>query len=165
MLTGKEDILRALIEAYLMEKGTKEFYEEASRKVRQEVAREAFGELSHWEEEHMLYVQHLYQALQGEREPLSFEAFKARAKAERLEGGMPIPEAQERLQERLSFLDDLGALTLALEIEGRAFALYSRLQRDCPEPSVAALFGELKHWEQEHIRYLKSLRSKFDEGP
>ncbi len=33
MITGKENVLQALIEAYLMEKGTKEFYAAAAKKM------------------------------------------------------------------------------------------------------------------------------------
>ena len=56
MITGKEDLLTALIEAYLMEKGTNEFYAHAAEKAVDTAAGKTFGELSRWEEQHMQYI-------------------------------------------------------------------------------------------------------------
>ena len=54
-MTGKEDLLRALIEAYLMEKGTQTFYIDAAGKAMKPNAKKTFLELSEWEERHMEY--------------------------------------------------------------------------------------------------------------
>ncbi|MCX7794272.1 MAG: hypothetical protein N2257_07730 [Thermodesulfovibrionales bacterium] len=62
MITGKEDLIQSLMEAYLMEKGTKEFYIYAASNVLNTGAREMFLYLSEWEEKHMQYIQFLYQS-------------------------------------------------------------------------------------------------------
>ena len=46
MVTGKEDLLTALIEAYLMEKGTHDFYSGAAEKAANPDAKKIFSELS-----------------------------------------------------------------------------------------------------------------------
>ena len=81
MMTGKEDLLRALIEAYLMEKGTRIFYSSAAAKAANPVARKMFSELSDWEEKHMEFIQYLYQAFEDDRDIKNFEAFRDRTDA------------------------------------------------------------------------------------
>ena len=60
MLTGKEDLLQALVEAYIMEKGTKEFYTLAASRWGA-AAQKGFTALADWEGRHMAYIQSLYQ--------------------------------------------------------------------------------------------------------
>src|SRR3990172_9105043 len=119
MITGKEELLQAMIEAYIMEKGTNEFYSDASRKAFSDAAKKAFGVLADWECEHMLYIQSLYQAILDSREEISFEEFKNTVLPDVTEGGLPIKGLEAKL-EKYTFLDDLGALTIDLEIEGKA---------------------------------------------
>jgi rubrerythrin len=162
MITGKEDLLQAMIEAYVMEKGTNEFYKEASHKAINKVAKDAFGVLAEWEHEHMLYIQFLYQAILESREEVSFDEFKKSVMPTFVEGAIPIKEIQKKM-ESYEFIDDLGALTIALEIEGKAYNLYRRLSEQAPDTNTKAFMKDMMNWELKHIDYLKELRYKLPE--
>lgn len=162
MITGKEGLLQAMIEAYTMEKGTNEFYTEASAKAIDDETKKAFAQLAKWEEEHMQYLQFLYQSIRDERETVSFENFKSNLKPETAEGAIPVSQMEKKLNES-SFLDDLGALTTALEIEGKSYNFYRKLSDTAEDTNTKAFMKELMQWEQKHIEYLKLLRYRIAE--
>ena len=164
MVTGKEDLLQSLIEAFLMEKGTREFYSLASLKAAQRDAKDMFKELSAWEEQHMEYIQSLYLAIQDDRNVEGFEAFKKMAHAPVTESGIPVKELESKFEEH-TFVDDSGALALALEMEGKAYTLYRRLSEKAPDLNARAVFKEMMEQELAHIDYLKGMRSKLAETP
>lgn len=163
MITGKEELLQVMIEAFIMEKGTNEFYEQASRKAYDEEAKKAFHHLADWEKEHMQYIQFLYQSIRDEREAMSFDEFEKKVKPETVEGAIPKKYLEEKYQEKYSFLDDLGALTAALEIEGKAYNFYRKLSETAEDQSVKAFMGDMMQWEKKHIEYLKELRLRISE--
>lgn len=146
-----------------MEKGTNEFYTMASQKAHQREARDAFHHLADWEAEHMHYIQFLYQAIRDERETMSFEDFEHKVKPEEVEGAIPKKYLEEKFEEKYAFLDDLGALTAALEIEGKAYNFYRKLSETAEDPGVAAFMKDLMNWELKHIDYLKKLRYRLTE--
>ncbi|GAB4417295.1 MAG: hypothetical protein OHK0032_13320 [Thermodesulfovibrionales bacterium] len=162
MVTEKGELLQALIEAYMMEKGTNDFYMQASVKAINEEAKRAFRTLAEWEQRHMEYIQFLYQSIQGDRDMLSFEAFKNRVSAPDVEGGIPVKDLEAGL-ERYSFIDDIGALTLALETEGRAYNLYRRLSETVDDSNVRVFMREMMGQERGHINYLKDMRLRLAE--
>ena len=122
MITGKEHLLQALIEAFLMEKGTKEFYTDASGKSNNSDAKKIFRELADWEKKHMDFIQFLYQSINEEQGIKSFEEFSSGAEAPFTESGIPVKDLEARI-EKYDFIDDMGALILALELEGKAYTL------------------------------------------
>lgn len=162
MITGKEDMLQALIEAYIMEKGTNNFYIQAAVKARNEEAKKTFGELSAWEGRHMEYIQFLYQSIQGDRDMFSFEEFKKRIPAPLVEGAIPVKDLEEKLED-YTFVDDLGALILALEIEGKACSLYRKLSESAEDSNAGVIFKDMMEQEQMHIDYLRDMRLKLAE--
>ncbi len=162
MITGKEDMMQSLIEAYLMEKGTMDFYLQASGKAISPEAKKMFKELSAWEESHMEFIQYLYQSIQGDRDVISFENFKKKAPAPITEGGIPVKELEKRI-EKYDFIDDMGALILALELEGKAYTLYSKMSKSASDSNANVVFKEMMEQENRHIEYLKKLRQKISE--
>lgn len=160
MMTGKEDLLRALIEAYLMEKGTHMFYSGSAAKAAAPGAKKMFAELSDWEERHMGFIQYLYQAIQGDRDIRGFEDFKEKADAPVTESGIPVKELEAKLEE-YDFVDDDGAVKLALEIEGKACNLYRKLSEEASDSNAVVVFKEMMEQEVKHIEYLKKMRAKF----
>lgn len=162
MLTGKEDLLQSLIEAYLMEKGTREFYADAARKVVNGHAKAAFTELSAWEEKHMDYIQSLYLSIFDDRDIEGFEKFSRRSAAPLTEGGIPVKDLESKI-ERHSFIDDTGALIVALEIEGKAYNLYRRMSEQAADNNAKVVFKEMMEQELVHIDYLKKMRSRLAE--
>jgi rubrerythrin len=162
MITGKEDLLQSLMEAFLMEKGTHEFYSVAASKAISAEARRTFVDLAEWEERHMEFIQFLYLSIQGDRDIEGFEEFKRRAHTPVVEGGIPVKQLEERIG-KYEFIDDLGALILALEIEGKAFNLYRGMSEKASDGNARAVFHEMMDQELKHIDYLKEMRNKLAE--
>ncbi len=162
MIAGKEDLLQSLIEAFLMEKGTREFYSQASEKTLSAEAKNTFKDLSAWEEKHMEFIQFLYLAIQDERDIERFEDFKKRTEAPIAEGGITVQELESRL-EQYDFIDDMGALIMALEIEGKAFNLYRKMSEKASDSNAAVVLKEMMDQELNHIDYLKKMRTKLAE--
>ncbi len=159
MLTGKEDLIQSLIEAYLMEKGTEYFYAHAAEKALNPEARKMFRELSQWEHRHMDFIGYLYQSIQEDKDVVGFEKFTAKADAPLTEAGIPVKDLELKL-ERHEFIDDMGALILALEIEGKAYALYSKLSKSSADTNAKVIFKEMMEQETRHVEYLKKVRQK-----
>ncbi|MEK6528009.1 MAG: ferritin family protein [Nitrospirota bacterium] len=157
MITGKEDIVQALIEAFLMEKGTREFYSRAAGKAVNLQARKIFAELSEWENRHMDFIQFLYQSLQGNREVKSFEEFSSKTQAPLTEAGIPVKDLEAKA-EKYNFKNETEALALAMEIEVKAYELYRRLSQNTADTSVKVVFEEMAEQETRHINYLKKMR-------
>jgi rubrerythrin len=162
MITGKEDLLNSLIEAFLMEKGTNEFYSLAAARTIDKAAKNTFKDLSEWEKKHMEYIQFLYQAIDNDRDIEGFEKFEIRSDAPYTEAGIPVKELEAKLEE-YAFSDDLGALETALEIEGKAYNLYRKLSENASDSNAMVVFKEMIQQELKHIDYLKKLRSKLAE--
>ena len=159
MVTGKEDLLTALIEAYLMEKGTRIFYLSAAAKAANPVARKMFAELSDWEEKHMDFIQYLYQSFEDDRDIKNFEDFRDRADAPVAESGIPVKELEAKI-EKYDFDDDEGAMRIALQTEGKAYNLYRRLSEQAPDSNAKVVFKEMMEQELKHIDYLKKMGSE-----
>jgi len=159
MLTGKEDMLQSLIEAFLMEKGTHEFYEKAALKAGRPEAAKAFSELAGWEQGHMEFIQFLYLSVQDDRDLEGFEAFKGRTPSPVTEAGIPVRDLEARLEQH-DFMDDMGALTIALEIEGKAYNLYRKMSEKAADANARAIFDEMMAQELKHVDYLKKMRMK-----
>jgi len=90
VITGKEDMLQSLIEVFLMEKGTSEFYSGAAAKAVNPGAKKTFEDISGWEERHMAFVRYLYQSVMDERDIKGFEAFEKMTDVPDTEAGIPL---------------------------------------------------------------------------
>ncbi|MCC6347451.1 MAG: ferritin family protein [Nitrospirales bacterium] len=159
MVTGREDLLQALIEAFLMEKGTREFYLYAAKKATGQAAREMFSELSCWEDGHMGYIQHLYQALQDDREMQTFADFREKSDAPDTEAGIPVKDLEKAVEE-YSFEDDKEALVVALGIEGKAYNLYRALSETAADSNARVVFREMMEQEKKHIDAIREMRER-----
>jgi rubrerythrin len=163
MATGKEDLLQALVDAYLMEKGTREFYTQAARKSTAPAAQRIFGELSAWEEKHMDFIQYLYQGIMEDRDIKGFEDFRNSSSAIVAEGGIPVKDLVAGL-ETVSIADDMEAITMALGIEGKAYALYWKLSKTAADSNAKVVFKTMMEQEISHISYLKDLMASLSES-
>lgn len=162
MISGKEDLLQSLIEAFLMEKGTHEFYASASAVSAGSEARRVFGELADWEKKHMDYLGYLYQAFQEDRDVGSFEKFISEAKSPVTESGIPVKDLESRI-ERYPVTGEKGAVDLAMEIEGKAYNLYHRMHQECADTNAKVVFLEMMRQEMKHIDHLKALKQGYQE--
>jgi rubrerythrin len=159
MISGKEDLLMALGEAFLMEKGTKIFYKEAAAKSVNPEARNAFEHLSEWEGRHMDFIVYLYRAVHGDLDIMTYEEFGDRAEASITEAGIPVGDLESKM-EKYSVTDEMGALTLAMEIEGKAYNMYRKLSQNASDTNARVVFKEMMEQEVRHIDRLRELRVK-----
>lgn len=157
MITGKEDLLQALVEAYIMEKGTREFYADAAAKAAHAEAKNAFDELTRWEARHMAYIQSLYQSVLDDRELEEFRSFSASVPAPLAEGGMPVKDLEKRI-ERHVIRDEKDALSLALVIEARSHKLYKDLAAAAQDREARVIFEEMMAQETKHLERLHSMK-------
>ncbi len=157
MATGKEDLLQSLIEAFVMEKGTREFYARASGKAAGYEAKSAFRKLSEWEEKHMDYILFLHSSIQGDRDLKSFEEFRRSTEAPVTESGIPVKDLEAKVLKH-EFKSQMEALTLAMEIEGKACNLYRRMSEKAEDTNARIMFREMMQQEFKHVEYLKKLR-------
>ncbi|MCE5194416.1 MAG: hypothetical protein LLF28_03015 [Nitrospiraceae bacterium] len=159
MLTGKEDLIQSLIEAYLMEKGTKDFYSEAAQNSTNKSVVKIFTDLSGFEEKHMHFIQFLYQSLIEDKDITGFENFKDTADASFTEAGIPVIDLEARLEKHI-FIDENQTLNLALEIEGKAYNLYRKFSISAQDNNAKVVFKEMMAQEIKHIKYLNALKRK-----
>lgn len=159
MLTGKEDLLQALVEAYIMEKGTKEFYAQAAAKSSAAEAKKSFADLAAWENKHMIYIQSLYQSILDDRELEEFNTFSAKAPTTVSEGGMPVKDLEKRI-EKYAVKSEGDALSLALGIEAKAYNFYKGLAAKAQDDQAKVIFEELMAQETKHLEQLNVMKKK-----
>jgi len=157
MLTGKEDLLQALVEAYIMEKGTKEFYAQAASRSSAAEAKKCFTDLAAWEHKHMIYIQSLYQSILDDRELEEFKAFSAKAPATVAEGGMPVKDLEKKM-EKFVVQNEKDALALALGIEAKAYGFYKGLAAKAQDGQAKVIFEDMMAQETIHIEQLNALK-------
>jgi len=158
MPTGKEDLLQALVEAYIMEKGTKEFYALAAAKSGA-AAKKSFEELAAWENRHMIYLQSLYQSAIDDRELLEFDEFSRKVPAPVTEGGMPIKDLEKKI-EKFSVQNENDALSLAMNIEARSYNFYKGLAAKAPDSQTKVIFEEMMAQETKHMDEIKAMKKR-----
>jgi rubrerythrin len=157
MIKGKEGLQEAMVEAFSLEKGMREFYRYAESKANSDEARATFKELRYWEDRHMQYIESLYQALMGDRELDSYEAFSQRVPSDRVESGIPLREA-ENLFDTKKPDSEIEIITLALEMEGKAYNFYRRFSESAEDTNAQVVFKELMMQEKKHIDALIALK-------
>jgi len=159
MVSGKEDLLGALISAFSMEKGSNEFYIKAEDRVIDKKGKETFRRLASFEEGHMRYIQYLYTSLLDEKKLISLAEFEEKVPTEIMEGGIKVDEALAMVEEVL-FLDDIDALKVAEDKEHKSYAFYQRLIRKSSDTNAKIIFEELAKEEKRHIKYIQELMNK-----
>lgn len=157
MISGKENLTGAIVEALAMEKGTREFYAYASERSAEASAKDMFTRLRDWEDDHMKYLESLYQALMSDSDLESYAQFSAHVPATHIEAGIPLKEAEEMYDKR-KFASDAEAVDFAIGIEGKAFNLYRKLSESAEDRNAQVIFAEMKAQEQKHIDYLNEMK-------
>lgn len=157
-MTGKEDLLQALVEAYIMEKGSREFYRQAAAHSGA-AARMGFESLAEWENRHMLYLQSLYQSILDDRELTEFSHFSSTVPAPVAEGGMPVKELEKRI-ETFSVKNETDALSLAAMIEAKAFALYKDLAGKARSTESRVIFEDMMDQETRHMSEIAAMKKR-----
>ncbi len=107
----------------------------------------------------MEFIQFLYLSVQDDRDIKGFEEFGSQTNAPITEAGIPVEELKEKI-EKHTFIDDDRALSIALEIEGKAYNLYRKLSESASDSNARVVFKEMMEQELKHIDYLKEMRLK-----
>jgi rubrerythrin len=154
MLTGKEDLLQALVEAYIMEKGTKEFYALAASKSGA-AAKKGFEDLAAWENRHMIYIQ----SLLDDRELMEFKEFSSSVPSPVAEGGMPVKDLEKKI-EKFSVQNETDALSLAANIEAKAYNFYKDLAKRAQDAEAKVIFEEMMAQETKHMDEIKAMKNR-----
>lgn len=157
MITGKEDLLQALVEAFIMEKGTREFYTLAAEKSSTAGAKSTFEELSRWETQHMAYIQSLYQSILDDRELQEFKQFSSTVPAPMTESGIPVKDLEKKIETHV-VRDEKEALSLALGIEAKSYNLYKDLAAAAKDREAKVIFEEMMSQETKHLDHLNKLK-------
>ncbi|MDH4163158.1 MAG: ferritin family protein [Nitrospirota bacterium] len=157
MITGKEDLLQALVEAFIMEKGTRDFYSQAAAKSTSAEAKKTFEELTRWETQHMAYIQSLYQSILDDRELLEFETFSASVPATVSESGIPVKDLEKKIETHV-VRDEKDALTIALGIEAKAYNLYKGLAARAADREAKVIFEDMMSQETKHLDHLNKMK-------
>ena len=158
MLTGKEDLLQALVEGYVMEKGTKEFYSLAASKSGAS-ARKGFETLADWENRHMAYIQSLYQSILDDRELLEFESFSRNVPSPVTESGIPVSDLEKKI-ETFVVQGEKDALSLAVTIEAKAYNLYKDLAARTKDNAAKVIFEEMMAQETKHMAEINAMQKR-----
>jgi len=159
MLTGKEDLLQALVEAYIMEKGTNVFYIQAASKSSAAEVKKSFEDLAAWEDKHMTYIQSLYQSILDDRELEEFKAFSSKAPATISEAGVPVKDLEKRI-EKYTVQSERDALSLAVGIEAKAYNFYKGLAAKAQDEQTKVIFEEMMAQETKHMEQLNVMKKK-----
>jgi rhodanese-related sulfurtransferase len=146
---GIRDILTLAIK---LEKGSRDFYVAAKRKVASPHTKEKFQILADTENRHIQRLLERAISLLGVRALPSLEKLKQELKVEHVEGGIEISPALARVDERFS--DEMEALEIALEKEYMSYDFYKRASVLVEDPSANTLLHELAVEERNHADIL-----------
>lgn len=144
--------------AWLLEEGSRKFYEEMSRKEKDQEVVPLFQQLLADEQSHKAALFKLYQAIPGQEPDPDFpkSLIHTEPGVEYLEGGMILTEALAWVQGK-----DLGeALTLSISLEVNAIDLYIKMERKLDEEKSKRLFQTLSNQERNHLRRLSAALEK-----
>ena len=157
MLTGKEDLRKAIVEAFAMEKGLRDFYDYAKDRSETAEVQDLFGRLREWETTHMDYLAFLYRALEGDLDLKPFDEFAKSLKPGHMESGVPVAEAEVLFRPE-ECTTEKAALDIALRIEGKAYNMYRRFSEGAQDSNARVVFKDMMEQEQKHIDTLKKGR-------
>lgn len=151
--TGKESAEEALVAAYSLEEGLRDFYLSMGEKVKRPDVRALFRKLSEIEIKHQDRIFEEYVRLKGKR--VNRAEFEKGAVAKSVEGGLTTGEYVDHFKPDLESAVDV--VSLAMSIEAQALDLYKRAaDRSDGERSRKVLSG-IADEERSHLALLGKL--------
>jgi len=152
LITEAADEGDVLMLAMRFEKGSWDFYLEARYKSELPKAKETFLMLAKAEEGHMGKLHKHARSLFGEKGILPLEQLKRELKVEYMEGGIEITPTLVKVEDK--FIDDMGALEIALEKEYMSYDFYKRTSAVVENPDAKMLLHKLASEERNHAAIL-----------
>jgi rhodanese-related sulfurtransferase/rubrerythrin len=160
LFDGVTSVEQALVVAYSLEAGLKEFYESMALKVESDSARQLFHQLSQIEVKHQDRILEQYTDLTGQ--PVSREAFETQKLPEVLEGGLTTEEYANLLMPSYDTVAEI--IELAMSIEAQAMDLYLRASAKAQDEAGKEALIQIANEEKTHLARLGQLMEETLEG-
>lgn len=154
-MKGSETFEEALLFAFGLEKGSREFYIKAAEKVKDEEAKEFFNAMADVELGHMGKLRLIYCSMDFEACPPTLERFIESVPAPFTEGGKLVSEALKSVE--VAFIDKTEAVKVAAKLETDAYGFYTKALKKLEDPYARVLFKDLAEEEKKHIEELTRL--------
>lgn len=144
--------------AWIMEDGSRRFYAELAAGLKDDEARDLYGQLSEAEENHKAVLLNLYNESPGRPPGLQFPWGLVSGGREDavMEGGMRVGEALHWAKGKAT----TDVLELSLSLETNSYDLYLTMERRMEEKRAAQVFGLLSGEEKRHLERLSLLLEK-----
>jgi sulfur-carrier protein adenylyltransferase/sulfurtransferase len=152
-LAARADELIAL--AWLLEEGSRRFYEEAQRSLADSDVQTSLSGLVSAEEHHKASLENLYQTLTGSLPGKDFPSslLPAETPGDHMEGGVRVSEALTWIKGKS--IQDF--LELAMSLETASYDLYIKMERRIVGENSKKVFSVLSGEEKKHVESLASL--------
>ncbi len=153
LFTGTESPKQALVTAYSLEEGLRDFYLSMIPKVKNEDAKELFGKLAKIEVKHQERVFTEYVKISGEK--ITREEFAHNVVVKAVEGGLTTEEYVNLFQPDWESAVDI--VELAMSIEAQALDLYQRASERSSETETQKALMQIADEERAHLAQLGGL--------
>ncbi len=142
---------------WLLEEGSRKFYEEMGHSEKAAEAMDLFRGLSTDEEDHKGSLFKLYLDLAGKPDPAFARSIvNTEPGTDYLEGGIALDQALKWAEEKGLG----GALELSLSLEVNSIDLYIKMERKVEEKEAKKVFQVLSNQERKHLRRLSDFLEK-----
>lgn len=156
LLSGKETPEDALVIAYSLEQGLRDFYLSMLPKTQNTDAKQLFEKLAEIEIKHQERIFDFYTRMSDNA--LSREAFESRMVAGVVEGGLTTDDYLRMFQPDLNHAPDV--VDLAMSIEAQALDLYVRAAEKSEDADSREIFLQIAGEEKAHLKQLGQLMDR-----
>jgi len=141
--------------AWLLEEGSRRFYEEAQRSLADSGVQKLLSGLVSAEEHHKASLEKLYQTLTGSLPGKGFPSslLSDAAPGDYMEGGVRVSEALEWVKGK----NTSEFLELAMSLETSSYDLYIKMERRVEAENSKKVFSLLANEEERHLESLAAL--------
>ncbi len=144
--------------AWLLEDGSRRFYAELTQRLKDQEAKDLFGELAAAEKHHQASLLDLHGELSGSTPASGFpeSTVSGENEGDVMEGGMRVTEVLEWTRGR----SVTEILELSLSSETNSYDLYVKMELRMKEQRSAEVFRVLSREEKQHLERISSMFEK-----
>ena len=144
--------------AWLMEDGSRKFYESIAKMMEDQVTKGLFENLKRSEENHKTTLWKMYEELSGKPPTPEFPdtVISVDPGGDVMEGGMSVSEALKWSEGKE--LKDI--LELSISLESNSYDLYLKMEKKVEDNRSKQVFKTLSEEEKKHLEQLTSLFNK-----
>lgn len=156
LFTGQETPQEALIVAYSLEEGLREFYVSMVPEVKNDTASQLFEKLSAIEVKHQDRIFAEYCKITGT--DVNRDEFEKEVVAPAMEGGLTTEEYLKLYEPDLEVVEEV--ISLAMAIEAQALDLYQRASEQAASEESRVALMQIANEERAHLEQLAKLFEK-----